>query len=165
MAPHVPRGGSLTGSPGTKLIRRRTVLRAGVPAAVAVAGMQPAVAEPLDGKGNDVCPCVFGITDAVPEGTGTVVVSGHGAVANPPEEVTVRVWVRGARGARAIGSATFVCRGVAGSEAPFSVSAAVRGVARFESGDDVHVDATAHINPDDAPAIGAGTWEWDGRVS
>jgi hypothetical protein len=148
-------------------INRRRVLHLGVPAALAVAGVRPVVAEPLDGKGNDVCPCFFGIETAALVGDGTVEVSGHCGVANPPEDVTVHVQVRGDRGARASGSATFECTGAEsdGSTDAFSVAAAIRGVNRFESGDDVRIDARAHINPDDGPALGAGKWSWNGSLS
>jgi hypothetical protein len=77
-------------------VSRRAVLRLGVPATFAVFGVQPAAAEPFDGKGNDVCPCFFGISGAVPNDDGSIAVSGPCAVASPPEEVTVRVRAQGA---------------------------------------------------------------------
>jgi hypothetical protein len=150
-----------------KPIKRRTALRLGIPAAFAVAGVQPAGATSLDGKGNDVCPCFFGITEAVLDGDETIEVSGPCAVANPPEEVTVHVQVRGAEGARAVGAATFTCTATEGAddEDSFSVSAPINGTNRFERGEEIRIDATAHINPDDKPAIGAGRWSWTGTLS
>ena len=143
-------------------VTRRTALRLGAPVALSLVGVHPASAS-LDGKGNDVCPCFFGIDEATLDGDERITVSGHCAVQRPPEDVTVHVRVRGDRGARAIGSAAFACEGTDDAPDSFSVGATIRGVNRFEWNDAVHVRATAHIFPGDEPAI-AGRWDWDGTL-
>ena len=142
-------------------INRRTALRLGIPLSVGLVGMDTALAEPLDGKGNDVCPCALDIDAAVLNADGTIDVSGPCSVNDPPEEVTVSVTVRGTRGARAIGRETFTCEADTDS---FSVAAHVRGPNRFEATADVTIHAKAHINPPDAPAI-TGRWRWTGELS
>lgn len=126
--------------------------------------MRSAGAEPLDGKGNDVCPCFFDIDDVELLGNETLSVSGPCAVATPPEEVTVSVSVSGVGGARATGSETIVCTGGPDDGDRFSLSAAVRGVNRFERGSEISVAARVHINPDDKPAV-TGRWNWTGDLS
>lgn len=147
-------------------LTRRTVLRLGVPGAFAIAGVRPAVAEPIDGKGNDVCPCFIDITGATLSGDETIEVSGPCAVANPPEEVTVHVRVRGSTGARAVGAATFDCTAREDGDTEttrdtFSVSAPVRGKSRFGTDKDVTIHATAHIRPDREAHI-VFRWSWEG---
>ncbi|MDX1747530.1 MAG: hypothetical protein R3324_16470 [Halobacteriales archaeon] len=146
-------------------IDRRTALRLGIPAAFAAVGVRPAAAEPLDGKGNDVCPCFFDVDTAVLEGEETIRVSGPCAVANPPEEVTVRVQVRGDRGARALGRETFECHASEsqGESGTFSVAAAIRGPNRFEPGDEISVHAKVQLNPDGKPTV-SGRWSWTGTL-
>ena len=145
-------------------VSRRRALRLGVPATLAVLGVQPVAGLSLDGKGNDVCPCVFGVDGAEVVGDGTIEVSGHCAVANPPEPVTVDVRVSGDHGARAVGAATFDCTGTTDDEGLFSVSAAIRGRNRFESGDSVTVHARVRIEPESAPTA-VGKWRWSGLLS
>ena len=142
-------------------IKRRKALRLGVPLIVGAIGVSPVAAEPIDGKGNDVCPCFFGIDDADLKDDGTIEVSGPCEVKTPPEEVTVQVKVSGQRGARAIGSETFICDTDTDS---FSVAALVRGVNRFEEDREVTIHAKVHINPEDDPAI-TGRWRWTGDLS
>jgi len=147
-------------------VSRRTVLKASAATTGVLAGVQPVSAEPLDGKGNDVCPCAFTIDKAVLIGDEIIEATGLCAVAKPPEGVTVHLQVRGTRGARAIGNATFECnaREGEGNKDTFLVSAIIRGNNRFERGDEIEIHARAHINPDDKPAIGAGKWSWSGTL-
>lgn len=142
-------------------ITRRTTLRLGIPLTAAVVGANTALAEPLDGKGNDVCPCIFGVDTAVLNEDGTIDVSGPCEVETPPEDVVVHVQVRGDRGARAIGSTSFVCEA---DDDGFAVSATTRGVDRFQEGETVDVHASVRIDADDAPAV-TGRWSWTGRLS
>jgi hypothetical protein len=145
-------------------MHRGTVLRLGVPAALGVVGVRAALAEPIDGKGNDVCPCFVDISGARLAGDETIVVSGPCWVATPPETLTVRVHVRGARDARAVGASTGACEGREGDPDHFSVAATSRGRKQFAAGDDVVVvDATAHIRPEDDPDIVA-RWQWAGAL-
>lgn len=142
------------------------MLRLGVPGAFAIAGVRPVAAEPIDGKGNDVCPCFIDITGATLNGDETIEVSGPCAVANPPEEVTVHVRIHGDTGARAVGAATFDCTAREDGDADavrdtFSVSASVRGQPRFRTDETVTVHATAHIRPDREADI-VFRWSWEG---
>ena len=147
------------------LVNRRATLRLGIPATAAVLGVQSVSAEPIDGKGNDVCPCFFDI-DAAELHDDTISVSGPCAVATPPEAVTVHVQVRGDRGARAIGRTTFTCGGDEPTEAreTFTVAARIRGMDRFTPGGTVQVHAAVHITPESKPAI-SGRWIWSGELT
>ena len=145
-------------------VDRRAVLRLGIPAALAALGVQPVTAEPIDGKGNDVCPCFFGVDEAALAGDGTIEVSGPCAVADPPETVTVDVRVSGDRGARAVGATSFDCTGGPDDEDRFSVSASIRGRDRFDTRDLVTVHARVRIDPDEAPTV-VGKWNWSGNLS
>ena len=146
---------------GKNPIKRRKALRLGIPLIVGAIGVSPVAAEPIDGKGNDVCPCFFDINEAELQEDGTIEVSGPCEVETPPEEVSVQVKVRGKRGARAIGSETFICDAETDS---FSVAAIVRGTNRFEKDTEVNIHAKVHINSENDPAI-TGRWTWTGDLS
>jgi hypothetical protein len=148
------------------LLNRRATLRLGIPATAAVLGVQRVSAEPIDGKGNDVCPCFFDIDAAELNDDDTISVSGPCAVANPPEAVTVHVQVRGDRGARPTGRTTFTCECGEPTEARevFTVAARIRGTNRFTPGETVQVHAAVHITPESTPAI-SGRWTWSGALT
>ena len=148
------------------LLNRRATLRLGIPVTAAVLGVQSVSAEPIDGKGNDVCPCFFDIDAAELNDDTTILVSGPSAVASPPEAVTVHVQVRGERGARAIGRTTFTCEAdeSAHEREPFTATARIRGENRFTPEETVQVHAAVYINPDDKPAI-SGRWTWSGELT
>ena len=151
-------------SPGEKRITRRTALVVAVPTTLSIVGVHSVAGEPFDGKGNDVCPCFLDIDDVTMTGDETIRVSGPCSVANPPEAITVRVHVRGEGGAQATGSETIVCEGSESDPDQFSLAASIRGVNRFESGDNITVHAKVHINPDGKPAV-TGRWSWSGTLS
>lgn len=144
--------------PGFSVISRRSLLKTGL----TVGSL--ALMSGIGSAKQDMEPYSFDITEADLEADGRIEVSGPCVVANPPEEVTVHVQVRGDRGARAIGDATFECHGSEGDKDTFSVSATSRGTNRFEEGDEVTIHAKAHINPEDDPAIVI-RWSWDGELS
>jgi len=150
-------------SPNLKRITRRGTLALAVPSALTVAGVRSVAALSLDGKGNDVCPCIFDVDEVVLTGDGTISVTGPCAVADPPEDVTIRVHVHGDAGAHAIGSETVTCDGSVDDEDRYTVFARIPGVDRFETGDIVSVHATVRIDPDDAPAV-TGRWSWSGAL-
>jgi hypothetical protein len=147
-----------------KPITRRAVLRVGIPATAALVGIGSAAAEPIDGKGNDVCPCFIDVDGATLMGADTIRVTGPCGVANPPQALTVQVQVSGARGARAIGSATVDCEGTEAESDRFAVDARIRSARPFVRGDDVRVDAMVTIVPERGPAIGGERWHWEGRL-
>lgn len=163
MKPRIREDETNEAGPRAKPITRRVLLSA-VPATLTVVGVQSAAAEPLDGKGNDVCPCFFDVDGVELMDDETISVAGPCGVANPPEAVTVRAHVRGERGARATGSETVVCEGTADDRDRFSLVASVRGVNRFVQGDTVVVHAQVHVGSDDAPTV-TGRWSWSGELS
>jgi len=164
MNPRVPDRKPSERNPREKRITRRTALVLAVPTTLSIVGVQSVAAEPLDGKGNDVCPCFLDIDEVTLTGYGTIWVSGPCSVANPPEEITVRVHVQGEGGAQATGSETTVCEGSEVDPDQFSLTASIRGVNRFEIGDEITVHAKVHINPDRKPAV-TGRWSWSGELS
>lgn len=163
MNPKTPEPKRVERSPGVKRITRRSLLLTGS-ATISLLGVRSVAAEPLDGKGNDVCPCFFDVDEVDLVGDRTLSVSGPCAVANPPEEVTVSVRVHGEGGARATGSETVVCAGSEDDEDRFSLTASIHGGNRFERGDEVTVHAKVHINPDRTPTV-TGRWSWSGELS
>jgi hypothetical protein len=144
-------------------IERRTALRLGLLASLGAVGARSVVGEPIDGKGNDVCPCFVDIDGAVLHDDETIEVSGPCWVTSPPETLTVHVHVRGDRGARPTGDDTFSCGGSEDDEATFAVPATIRGENRFDEGDHVTIDATVHVRPDDDPHI-VSRWNWSGGL-
>jgi hypothetical protein len=149
-------------SSSNPLTRRALLLT--VPATLSIVGVQSVSAEPIDGKGNDVCPCFFDIDEVELVSDDILSVSGPCAVLHPPEAATVSVRVHGSGGARATGSETIVCTGTTDDESRFTLSASIRGGTRFETGDEITVHARVHIRPDRTPAV-TGRWSWSGQLS